>query len=65
MKKWRKEAINDREQKRWSEERSYLFISESHHALLASVKTYKIKTKWRDDNKKWWKRKKWEFLLNC
>jgi len=41
----RKEAINDREQEHRSEERNYLFISESHHALLASVNTYKTKMK--------------------
>ncbi len=58
MKERRKEAINDRKQKRWSEEESYLFISESHHALLASVDTYKMKMKRCDDDKKWWERKK-------
>jgi len=41
----RKEAINDRERERRREEKSYLFISESRHALLASVDTYKMKTK--------------------
>jgi len=44
-KKRRKEAINDRERERQSEEKSYLFISESHHTLLASVNTYETKTK--------------------
>jgi len=48
----RKEAINDREREHQSEKRSYLFISESHHALLASINTYKIKTKQCDDDKK-------------
>jgi len=52
MKERRKEAINNRERERRSEERSYLFISESHHALLASVDTYETKTKRRDDDKK-------------
>ncbi len=64
-KEWRKEAINDHEQERWSEERSYLFISESHYALLTSVDTYKMKMKRCDDNKKWQKWKKWKLLLNC
>ncbi len=53
MKEQRKEVSNDCKREHWSEERSYLFISESRHALLASVNTYEIKTKWRDDNKKW------------
>jgi len=44
-KKRRKEAINDREQERRSEEESYLFISKSRHALLTSVNTYETKTK--------------------
>jgi len=52
MKKRRKEAINDRERKHRSEEKSYLFISESHHALLASVNTYEMKTKQYDDDEK-------------
>ncbi len=51
-KKRRKEAINDRERERQSEEKSYLFISESRHALLASVNTYETKTKRHDDDKK-------------
>ncbi len=45
VKEWRKEVINDCKQERWSEEKNYLFISESHHALLASVNTYEMKTK--------------------
>ena len=61
----RKEMINNREREHWSEEESYLFISESHHALLASVNTYEMKMKWHDNNKKWWEREKWESLLNC
>ncbi len=64
-KKWRKEAINDYKQEHQSEEKSYLFINESHHALLTSVNTYKIKMKWCNDNKKWQEWKKWEFLFNC
>jgi len=48
----RKEAINDRERERRSEEESYLFVSESRHALLASVDTYETKTKRRDDDEK-------------
>ncbi len=64
-KEWRKKAINDRKREHWSEEKSYLFVSKSHHTLLASVKTYKIKTKWRDDDKKWQEREKWKSLLNC
>jgi len=52
VKERRKEAINDRERERQSEEKSYLFISESHHALLASVNTYKMKTKRCDDDEK-------------
>ncbi len=51
-KKRKKEAINDRERERQSEEKSYLFISESRHALLASVNTYETKTKRHDDDKK-------------
>jgi len=51
-KKRRKEAINDRERERQSEEKSYLFISESRHALLASVNTYETKTKRHDNDKK-------------
>ncbi len=65
MKERRKEVINNRKQERWSEEESYLFISESHNALLASVDTYEMKMKRRDDDKKWWEWKKWESLLNC
>ena len=64
-KEWRKEAINDCRQERWSEEESYLFVSESHHALLASVNTYKMKMKQHDDNKKWQEREKWKLLFNC
>ena len=64
-KEQRKEAINDRKREHQSEEESYLFISESRHTLLASVNTYKMKTKWRDDNKKWQKREKWKSLFNC
>ncbi len=64
-KKRRKEAINNCERERWSEEESYLFISESHHALLASVDTYEIKMKRRDDDKKWQEQEKRESLLNC
>jgi len=45
MKEQRKEVINDHKQEHQSEEESYLFISESHHALLASINTYKIKMK--------------------
>ena len=52
MKKWRKEAINNHKQEHWSEEENYLFISESHHALLTSIDTYEIKTKQRDNDKK-------------
>ncbi len=63
-KEWRKETINDREWEHQSEERSYLFISESRHALLASVNTYETKTKRRDNDKKWWKRERWKSLLN-
>jgi len=44
-KEQRKEAINDRKQEHQSEEESYLFISESRYTLLASVNTYKMKTK--------------------
>ncbi len=64
-KEWRKELINDRKREHWSEEKSYLFISKSHHTLLASVEIYKMKTKRRDDDKKWWEREKQESLLNC
>ncbi len=53
VKEWRKEVINDREREHWSKEESYLFISESHHALLTSVNTYETKTKQHDDDKKW------------
>ncbi len=52
MKEQRKEAINDCKRERQSEERSYLFISESHHALLTSVNTYEIKTKQCDNDEK-------------
>jgi len=52
MKERIKEAINDRERKHQSEEKSYLFISESHYTLLASVNTYEMKTKQCDDDKK-------------
>jgi len=52
VKERRKEAINDRERERQSEEKSYLFISESRHALLASVNTYETKMKRRDNDKK-------------
>jgi len=48
----RKEAINDRKRERRSEGKSYLFVSESRHALLASVDTYEMKAKRRDDDKK-------------
>ncbi len=64
-KEWRKEAINDHERERQSEEKSYLFISESHYTLLASVDTYETKMKRRDDNKKWQEREKRESLFNC
>ncbi len=64
-KEWRKEAINDREWECRSEEESYLFINESRHALFTSVNTYEMKTKWRDDNKKWQERERWKFLFNC
>ena len=53
VKERRKEAINDCKQEHWSEGKSYLFISESRHILLASVNTYKTKMKQYDDNKKW------------
>ncbi len=64
-KKRRKEAINDHEREHWSEEESYLFISESRYALLTSVNTYETKMKWCDDDKKWQEWKRWESLLNC
>ncbi len=64
-KEWRKEVINDCKQECWSEEKSYLFISKSHYALLASINIYKMKMKQCDDNKKWWEREKWKSLLNC
>ncbi len=64
-KKWRKEVINDCKQEHWSEEKSYLFINESCHTLLASVNTYEMKMKWHDDDEKWWRWKKWESLFNC
>ncbi len=63
MKEQRKIAIKNCKRECQSEEKSYLFVSESHHALLASDDTYKMKMKWRDDDKKWWER--WELLLNC
>ncbi len=65
VKERRKEAINDRKREHWSEEESYLFISESHHALLTSVDIYKTKTKRCDDNKKWQEQERRESLLNC
>ncbi len=65
VKEWREEAINDRKWEHWSEEESYLFISESRHALLASINTYETKMKQHDDNKKWWEQEKWESILNC
>ncbi len=65
VKEQRKEVINDCKQKRWSEEKSYLFINESCHALLASVDTYEMKMKWCDDDEKWWEWEKWKLLLNC
>ncbi len=65
MKKWRKEVINDRKRECWSEEKSYLFISKSRHTLLASVNTYEMKTKWCDDDEKWWEWERRESLLNC
>ena len=49
---WRKIVINDCKWKCWSERRNYLFINESHHALLTSVNTYEMKMKWHDDDKK-------------
>jgi len=64
-KEQRKEAINNRKREHQSEEESYLFVSESHHTLLASVNTYKMKTKWRDNDKKWQKQEKWKSLFNC
>ncbi len=64
-KEWRKEVINDYEREHWSEEKSYLFVSESCYTLLASVNTYEMKTKQHDDDKKWWEREKQESLLNC
>ncbi len=63
MKERRKIAIKSREREHWSEERSYLFVSKSRHALLTSDDTYKMKMKQRDNDEKWWK--KWELLLNC
>ena len=48
----RKEVINDRERERRSERKSYLFISESRHTLLASVDTYEMKMKRRDNDEK-------------
>ncbi len=64
VKKQRKEAINDCKQERWSERKSYLFINEFHHALLASVDTYEMKMKQHNDDEKWQEWKKQEFLLN-
>ncbi len=63
MKEWRKIVIKSRKRECQSEEKSYLFISESRHALLASDDTYKTKMKQRDDDEKW--QKKRELLLNC
>jgi len=51
-KKRRKEAINSCKQEHRSKEKSYLFVSESRHALLASVNTYEMKTKQHDNDKK-------------
>ncbi len=51
-KEWRKKVINDCEWEHWSEEKSYLFISESRHALLVLVNTHKMKMKQHDDDKK-------------
>ncbi len=45
VKEQRKEAINDHKWEHQSEEKSYLFISESCYALFASVNTYKMKMK--------------------
>jgi len=47
-----KEAINDCKREHQSEERSYLFISKSHHALLASIDTYETRAKQCDDDEK-------------
>ncbi len=58
VKEWRKEVINDRKWKCQSEEKNYLFISESHHALLTLIDTYKMKIKWCNDDEKWWEWKK-------
>jgi len=52
MKKQRKIIIKNCKQEHQSEEESYLFISESHHALLASNDTYEMKMKRCDDDKK-------------
>ncbi len=57
VKEWRKEAINDHKRECQSEEESYLFISESCHALLTSVDTYEMKMKQHDNDEKWWR---WE-----
>ncbi len=65
MKERRKEMINDHKQERWSEEKSYLFVSESRHALLTSVNTYKMKMKQCDDDEKWWERERRKSLFNC
>jgi len=45
-------VIKSRKRECQSEEKSYLFISESRHALLASDDTYKTKMKQRDDDEK-------------
>ena len=63
MKEWRKIVIKSRKREHWSEEKSYLLVSESRHALLASDDTYKIKMKRHDNDEKWWKKQ--ESLLNC
>ncbi len=53
MKEWRKIMIKSCKQEHWSEEKSYLFVSESRHTLLTSDNTYEMKMKWRDDDEKW------------
>ncbi len=65
MNERRNVMINDCKQECWSERKNYLFVNKSHHALLASVDTYETKMKQHDNDEKWWKRKKWESLLNC
>jgi len=45
MNERRKIMINDCKWECQSERKNYLFIIESHHALLTSVNTYKIKMK--------------------